>query len=236
MGVKFKPFASGGDVVPTSFSDDFNRVASTDLGSNWCRLLGNNVVSGGVGPGWGTASITAAAPNQCSIAGIGPNNPTGTIYTAWAPIPVMSSLYNAGSVFAQCTFISTTANIAAGLALRINNAHEAGPISVPNGFDVYFMGEDGQTARIINGGAIVGVGGNAVAVVANNVLRLEAVNSGTSTILTSKVNGTIVNQNTIVAASFPIQRGYPGLLLWSIAGAPPTASIKVIDSYSCGLL
>jgi hypothetical protein len=222
-------------IIQTAFSDDFNRANSTDLGSNWIRSFGNNTSAGGVGSSWGTAQITAGNPNRCSLIGAGPNNPTGTLYTAWLPIPVMASLYNQPKTFAQATFISTTVSIAAAIAVRYNEAHEAGPITTPNGCDAYVITLDGQTIRLLNGSAAVNIGPNSVPIVAGNVLRLEVENTGADLILISRVNGAIVNNNTILAAATPITKGMPCFILRSVGGAPPTAQNCVFDDFSCGV-
>jgi hypothetical protein len=96
------------------------------------------------------------------------------------------------------------------------------------------MGMDGSTFVILNGGAFAGVGGATVPVVAGNICRVEAENSGTSAILRSKVNGVTVNENTILAASFPIPKGFLGLIVFAIAGVVPTNSIQIWDNFSCG--
>lgn len=231
MGVEIPGNLNPGSSSLLQFSDNFNRVNSSDLGRNWIRCLG--------GDGAGTCAYAQAniLNNRCSINGQGNNNPTQVLDTAWLPIPVISSLYLQPSTFVQATYISNTATIAAGIMLRYNNAHEAGPITSPNGMDGYVCGIDGQTAQIINGNTIAGIGANTVPIVANNVLRLEVVNNGTiSLLLTSKVNGVIVNQNTILAASFPIFVGSPGLALWAVGSPNVAAESVVFDDFSCGVL
>ena len=216
----------GGRPPQTQFSDNFTR---TDLGSNWVRLLGGNDTV--TLEGWSEGHITA---NQLVLQGRGENNPNANLFTGYAPLPVMYNLFNKPRTFAQATFISAS-GVSGGLCLRVNQSAEAGPITTPNGFDSYMCVINGRLDKQLNGGAQATIGANTVAIVANNVLRIEAVNVGTSTTITTYVNGAQVNQVTEAAAAFPIQRGYPCFIVTSVAGAPPSLSSFVWDSFSCGV-
>jgi hypothetical protein len=218
-------------ILQTAFSDDFNRANSINIGSDWARLLGGN---DSVSPdSWATGAIET---NQLAVRGRGPNNPNSTLFTGFSPFPVMLNLFNLPKVFAQVTFggfIGVGAS--GGLALRVNQSAEAGPITNNQGFDSYICVVNGRLDRQFNGGAAATIGANTVAIVAGNVLRIEAENVGTSTIVTTYVNAVQVNQVTVLAAAFPIQRGYPSLLLTSVAGAPPTGNGFIWDNFSCGV-
>lgn len=218
----------GGPPPRTQFSDNFNR-ANGEPGSNWIRSLGGNDVN--TLESWGTASIVA---NRFVMAGRGENNPNAVLWTSWLPVPVISALYNKPRVFVQATWIAAVGS-ASYVCLRYNNAAEAGPITNPNGCDAYIAGPDGQTARFLNGQTAAAVGVNAVPVVSGNVVRMTVENSGTSVILTSFINGAQVNQNTILAAAFPIPRGLPGFFLFLVSGAPPTGATATWDDFSCGV-
>ena len=216
----------GGAPPETQFSDNFNR---TDLGSNWVRLLGGNDTV--TLEGWSEGHITA---NQLVLQGRGENNPNATLFTGYAPLPIMYNIFSKPKVFAQATFISL-AGASGGLCLRVNQSAEAGPITTPNGFDSYMCIVNGRLDKTLNGGAQATIGANTVAIVANNVLRIEAENVGTSTIITTYVNGAMVNQVTELAAAFPIQRGYPAFIVTGVTGAPPSLSSFVWDDFSCGV-
>lgn len=216
----------GGRQSQTQFSDNFNRAG---LGSNWVRLLGGNDTV--TLEGWSEASISA---NRLVLSGRGENNPNAILFTGYAPLPVMYNLFNKPKVFAQATYISAT-GVSGGLCVRVNQSAEAGPITTPNGFDSYMCVVNGRLDRQFNGSAQATIGANTVAIVSGNVLRIEAENVGTSTIVTTYVNAAVVNQQTILAAAFPIQRGYPAFIVTSVSGAPPSGSSFVWDDFSCGV-
>ncbi len=216
----------GGRGLQTNFSDNFNRT-NNDLGSNWLRTLGGN---DSVAPdSWATGFVQG---NQCVIQGRGPNNPASTLFTTFLPVPVLNfKTFTAPRYFVQATFVSAV-GIAVAIGLRFNQSHEAGPVTTTNGQDSYLVGFNGQISKQLNGGASAVIAANSVA---NGTARLEVVNSGTSCILTSFVNAVQVNQITELAAAFPIPRGWPGITMLSVGGAPPTNNSLVLDDFSCGV-
>jgi hypothetical protein len=225
----------GGSPLQVNFSDNFNRVNNNNLGSNWLRYLGGNDTV--TLEAWGIATIVG---NECFIQGQGENNPNAVLKTSWLPVPVLNSrFFNAPRVFAQATFRALAGTIGASMCIRYNQSHEAGPTSTANGMDGYlatFGGAGGRMEKITNGGAVTTIGANTVVNVAGDVVRIEAENSGTSTIIRTFVNGGVaLNTVTELAAAFPIQRGWPGIVLWTVAGAPPSGSSLTLDNFSCGV-
>lgn len=221
----------GGPQLRVSFSDDFTRANNNNLGSNWLRMLGNN--DSGSAEAWSIANILT---NQCQLQGQGSNNPNASLKVAWLPVPVLNTRYfNAPKTFVQATFVSFAGTFSAGLCLRNNQSHEAGPTTTPNGMDSYMCIINGRLDKITNGGALITIGAATVAIVNGTVFRLEAENVGTATIITTKANGVIVNQITELAAAFPIQKGWPGLLAYAYGGAPPSGGTMLWDDFSCGV-
>lgn len=230
MTVKVK-MLQGGTPLPTNFADDFNRVNASDPGKNWIRVLGGNDTV--TLEAWGAATIVT---NRLQIAGMGENNPNAVLKTAWLPVPMMNSrVFNAPKYFVQSTYISTAGTIATGISIRNNQSREAGPVTSPNGLDSYITLVNGQLGKVVNGGAYVVIGANVVGIVGGTVFRLEVENTGTSTRITCYANAVQVNQITELAAAFPIQRGWPGYFLVTVAGAPPSTGQQVWDDFSCGV-
>jgi hypothetical protein len=227
MTVLVRMKQGGRNQLQINFSDNFNR-ANNDLGSNWLRTLGGNDVAGINGDSWAIGTVLT---NQCKIQGFGVNNPGATLFTTFLPVPILNSrMFTYPKQFVQADFVSAV-GIAVSIGCRFNQSHEAGPITNTNGQDSYLVGFNGSISKQLNGGAAVVIGAN---VVANGTARLEVVNSGTSCIITSFVNAVQVNQVTELAAAFPVQRGWPGITMLSVGGAPPTVNSLILDNFSCG--
>jgi hypothetical protein len=232
MTVRVRSLQSGKGAagsLQTNFSDNFNRANDNSLGPNWIRLLGGNDVAGVNGDSWATGFVQT---NQCVIQGRGVNNPSATLFTTWVPVPVFNfRTFNAPRYFVQATFVAAV-GIAVQIGVRMNQSHEAGPTTNPNGQDGYSMPFNGRLDKQTNGSAAATIGANTVA---NGTARMEVVNSGTQCTITTFVNAVQVNQVTELAAAFPIMRGWPFITMLSVGGAPPTANSLTLDDFSCGV-
>lgn len=228
MGVIVKQV--GGDVIPISFADTFNR-ASGRLGRNW--IEGTYVFTPIVAPVAGTdISIGASTLDglQCAIWASPSSgaNPNTIWHGAAVPQTVYNSLYGADQ-FVQATFVQATG---AGA-----NEMQTGPSLFQNG-DVdscYYLEiapASGTTRILRNLQSTLSVIGNlGVAPVNGNIYRMSLVNTGTQINFTVTINAG-APQTFSDATAQRITTGSPGLFCRGAGGpAPGRAEYR---NFSCG--
>ncbi len=233
--MKFANFA-GGDIIPTSFSDNFNRANSSALGPNWLQVCWHESGGGGID----ASALAQIAGGQCQISNNGPDNPVGGLYNmAWMPVPVFQSLYNKTRTFVQVSWVSGVAALAflAGISIRFNSELQNG-IGV-NLADMYYLffnqlGNVGDLARITGTGSttLITQATFATTVTSTDVVRLTCVDTGAACILNVLVNGVSIGSVTDSSAN-RILMGSPGLA-WSATAGAGVKSMN-FDNFSCGV-
>ncbi len=229
MAVKFATLG-GGDIIATSFSDNFNRANASTWGSTWVRMYAS-VPAGGAGAGASDLIVN----NQGVMMGSGGINPTQFYTPIWVPTSLVSGpLYNARGKFVQVTHITQAGTIGPGLSLNYNRELLNGATTGP--FDTYIMVNNGRIDKVVGGGVQNTIGAATWVVAPNDIIRFEGlVNAaGTSITLQSIRNG-VVLQTIVDSNPGAILKGFVGPIIYTMAGTP-TSDSWTIDDFSCGVL